>query len=221
MRKLLAALVAMVCAAPAIAADMPVKAAPAPSGYPYTNCGVYFGIDTQVVAGSASQGEVGALVGYSCPLGVGAFWFVEGDFNFANLNSTANGINLDGPASFTQRVAIGTPISNLLGLLPGMGLQVPTLPVLPVGVSVTSAHPYLFGAIHEQDIGASVGAASFREWQFSPGIGVGMLNQLSNGVALDVYAEAQFMDKSFCAPAIGAGCNTIGTLYRAGLALKY
>jgi hypothetical protein len=221
MRKFLVAIMALI-AAPAIAADLPIKAPAAAvfSGYPYTSCGVYFGIDTQLVSGSASQGEIGALIGYSCPLGPQAFWFAEGIFNFANLNSTQNGINLDGPASFEQRLAVGTPINNVLNVFPSLGLTLPTLPILPSGVTVTTSHPYMFVAFHEQDIGVSSGLGSFREFEFSPGAGIGVLNQLSNGVALDVFAEVQFLDKAFCAPVAG-GCNSVGTLGRAGLALKY
>jgi hypothetical protein len=205
-----------------MAADVIPKAAvAAPAGYPYTSCGVYFGIDTVAVTGSAAQGEIGGLVGYSCPIGTQAFWFVEGDFNFANLNTTQNGISLSGPVSLEQRIAIGSPLSSLLSLFPSLGLQVPTLPVLPAGITVVTSHPYMFGALHEQDIGVFNGLSSYRQWEFSPGVGIGVLNQLSNSVALDVFAEAQLMDKAFCAPATLAGCNNVGSLYRVGMAIKY
>jgi hypothetical protein len=204
------------------AADLTPKTAAtttaAVTGYPYTACGAYFGLDTQAVTGSTSEGEVGGLVGYSCPLGSSGFWFVEGMFNFANLNSTTGGLNLTGPLSLEQRLAVGGPLATLWASLYPSGLTVPTLPVLPTGVTVTTAHPYTFVSIHEQDISASIGVMSNREWEISPGFGIGMLNQLSNGIALDVFAEAQFQQKAACLPQV---CTGMGTLYRLGLAAKY
>jgi hypothetical protein len=214
MRKIVL-LTALLASSAASAADLK---APAPSGYPYTSCGVYFGIDTAAISGSTSQGEIGGVVGYSCPLGAQAFWFVEGMFNYTNLSTTNNGLALTGPVSLEQRIALGSPLSNLLGLFPSLNLQVPTLPLLPTGVTVTTAHPYMFGAFHEQDISASVGLSSNKAWEFSPGFGVGVINQLSNGVALDVFTEAQFQTQAYC---VGVQCTTKSTLLRVGMALKY
>ena len=215
MRKLL--LLTTLLSTPALAADLPAKAPL--GGYPYTSCGAYFGLDTVAITGSTSQGEIGGLVGYSCPLGSNGFWFAEGMFNFANLNSTgSSGINLTGPASFTQRVGAGSPLSNLFSLFPSLNLQIPTLPVLPTGVTVVTTHPYIFAALHEQDISATFGLSQNKAWEFSPGVGLGVINQLSNAVALDLFGEAQIQQKAIC---VGGACGTMGTLYRLGMAIKY
>jgi hypothetical protein len=233
MKRALIILAAMACFGAAHAADMPVKtkafADPFAKGYPYTGCGAYYGIDTAGDGGKLNvsnapgaatvQGEIGAVLGYSCAASASTFWFVESMFNFANLNGQAASLSLSGPASFEQRVAFGGPLSTMLNLFPTLNLPLPTLPVLPTGVTVTTTHPYLFVGVHEQDISATVGPASHGAWAFSPGFGVGMINQLSNNVAADVYTEAQLREKAICTLAIA--CANLGTTYRVGFSLKY
>ena len=55
------------------------------SGYP-TKCGAYYGIGTGGNAGAVTggavgtqivQGDIDALIGYTCPFAQNAFWFAE------------------------------------------------------------------------------------------------------------------------------------------------
>jgi len=95
------------------AADMPAKQPKSNllSGYVAGQCGMYFGLNTLGGAGTISggppgasiiQGDVGLTLGYGCPFGTtpGTFWFVEGNFDWAGLNGTQNGLALTGPLHF-------------------------------------------------------------------------------------------------------------------------
>ena len=234
---------ALLCSTSAMAADptpqsgtTPVYVTKAPRliGYPYQGCGYYYGLDAIGAGGAMNastqpgatviSGEIGGLVGYSCAASASSFWFVEGYVNYTNLNGNASGLSLGGPISLMQRVGFGGPMSSVLGLIPGLSsLSLPTLPVLPAGVTVVTNHPYLFAALHEQDISANFGLNSNKAWEISPGVGIGVINQLSNNIALDVFAEAQLGARAYC---VGSGlgttaCANLGTTYRAGIAFKY
>lgn len=227
----------------AVAADMPVKA-PANAflaGYPYSGSGFYFGIYTEggggavngsvPGVGSASlttnSAGVGGAVGYAWSNAKApAFVAVEAMFGWTNFNGNSQGFGLSGPASFEQRFLLGTPLSNFLSLLPNLpnlGTVAP-FPALPNGQVVTNAHPYLMAAIHEDDISLNFpGLASNREWRIAPAIGVGMMGQLTNGVAIDAWVETIFPDKAACiGPIQGAqACGGLGQQVKVGLALKY
>src|ERR1700689_2724894 len=86
-------------ASPAIAADLPVKASPGYAQYPTTKCGIYYGVNTMgstaavesaAIGTQSVQAGIGLTVGYTCPVG-GGYWFVDGMFDFANLNGSQNG----------------------------------------------------------------------------------------------------------------------------------
>ncbi len=204
------------------------------AGYPSTKCGMYYGLNTMGSAGAVNgapigtqviQGDIGATLGYGCPLNAdgSAFWFAEGMFDFANINGNNNGLALSGPAVFEQRFAFGSPISSMLNLFPSLSFpSLPSLPVLPAGVTAGPSYPYLFAAIHEQDISASVGLSQNRQWLISPGLGVGMLTRLSNNVVADVFAEWQLQSNHLCiGPAGSLGCASLGNAARVGFSLKY
>lgn len=219
------------------AADMALKAPaikdPFLGGYPTTHCGAYYGLNTMGSAGQVTgaatpgtqvvQGDIGVTIGYACPLSAdgSTFVFAEGMFDFANLNGSTTGLALSGPATFEQRVALGSPISNMLSLFPSLNFPaLPSLPNLPNGVTAGPQYPYLFVAVHEQDISASLGLASAREWLISPGIGIGMLSRLSNNVVADVFAEWQMQSNSLSLGPV-AGAPHLGNTARVGFSLKY
>src|SRR5260370_4500143 len=161
---------------------------------------MYYGVNTMGSTGSVSnaqvgtqivQGAIGLTLGYTCPMGAG-YWFTDADFDFANLNGNANGFSLTGPAMFAQRFGFGAPVDMILSLVPGLNsLQnaVPSLIPLPSGVKVVTSNPYIFGAVHEEDIGVSFGFASNRQWLVSAGFGIGNKIRLSNRVGLHPYGE--------------------------------
>jgi opacity protein-like surface antigen len=218
----------------ACAADMPVPSASTAAATTqglYTSSGLYFGIDTiggmgqlstSGVPGAAQvQAEVGGLIGYSGPVGKSSFWFVEGLFNWANINGQSNGLALTGPLSFQQRFGVGTPMASFLSLIGLSNISLPTMPTLPSGVTAVSSHPYLFVAVHEQDVSANIpGLDSNRQWELAPGFGPGLIIQLSDGAALDLWGEAQLGEKSICIPA-NAYCASLSTTYRAGMSFKF
>jgi hypothetical protein len=220
------------------AADLPVKVAPVNplfSGYPYASHGFYFGLNSFAAAGSAeasapglnpnsiitNQGAIGATFGYvwASP---NVFYAVETMWDFTNLNGAAPGLTLNGPAAFEQRVKIGTPLNNFLSLFPTLGLPtIPPFPALPNGQVASNIHPYLMGGVHEDAIGLNFMTSSNKVWQISPSIGVGAMGQLTNGVAIDVWSEVVFADKSVCVGALADQCVKQGTKYQVGLGIYY
>lgn len=208
-----------------------VKANPL-AGYASGRCGIYAGLNTMGVAGavvggppgaSIIQGDIGVTLGYGCPIGTtpGSFWFVEGNFDFANINGNSSGLGLTGPAHFEQRVALGSPISTMLGAFPGNpfgGIAVPSLPILPAGVSAGASYPFLFVSLHEQDVGGQFGIAQNRQWLLSPGIGIGLETRLSNGVVVDTTAQWKLDSGGL---SIGPQSVKLGNAAVVGLTLKY
>jgi hypothetical protein len=223
-------------ASPAFAADLPavVTKGPAYSPYQYpTGSGLYYGVNTMgtstsiensAVGTQVVQGAIGLTVGYTFSIGQGGgFAFIDGMFDFANLNGSNNGFNPTGPAQFEQRFGFGAPVNLLIGLIPGLSsLQnaVPGLIPLPSGVSVNTSSPYLYFGLHEDDTGVSVGLAANKAYLISEAIGVGTKVRLSNGVVFDPFAEYTFSSSSLCL-GIASGCVNRGTGVRVGTALEF
>jgi hypothetical protein len=153
---------------------------------------------------------------------------VEGIFDFQNLNAGAPGFSLTGPAHLEQRVGVQTP---LLQFLPALGFPstgtAPALPVLPPGVTVNgAAQNYFYGAIDEDDISSTVGAATARAWLISPEVGTGLLIplKLSNGwsVVADTWAGVELQTNAVCVGSgIGSMCPKLGTRYKTGVSFKF
>jgi hypothetical protein len=193
---------------------------------------MYFGLNTLGGAGTISggppgasiiQGDVGLTLGYGCPFGTtpGTFWFVEGNFDWAGLNGTQNGLALTGPLHFEQRAGVGSPLSSMLNLFPSLtsGLSVPALPALPAGVTQGPQYPFIFVSLHEQDVSATFGFAQNRDWLISPGIGIGLESRLSNGVVADVTAQWVLQSTGLSVgPATGV---KLGNAAEVGFTLKY
>lgn len=200
--------------------------------YPATKCGLYYGVNTlgstgavenAAVGTQAVQAGIGLTLGYTCPMGKG-YWFVDGMFDFANLNGSANGFSLTGPAMFEQRFGFGAPIDMIMSLVPGLSsLQsaLPSLIPLPTGVAVVTSNPYLFASIHEEDVGATLGLASNREWLISAGFGVGNKTRLSNGVVFDPFVEYILPSSQNCVGPLSIGCTKQGSRMMVGAALEF
>ena len=200
------------------------------AGYP-TKCGAYYGIGTGGNAGAVNggvageqivQGDLDALVGYTCPFAGNAFWFAEAQFGFANLNGSQNGLALSGPLVAVERVGVGSPIQALFGsLLPNLNFPaVPSAPSFPNGVTPSSPQSYGFAGLVEQDIGAQIGALSGHQWVVAPIVGVGLLTRYSNNMMVDTWAGWQMNSNSFC-PGGGSACGKLGNMARIGVSLKY
>lgn len=199
------------------------------SGYP-TKCGAYYGIGTGGNAGAVTGGAVGtqivqgdldAIVGYTCPFAGNAFWFAEAQAGFSNLNGSSNGLSLSGPAVFIERFGVGSPIQQYLSaILPNLNLPaVPSLPSTP-GATPGSPASYAFAGLVEQDFQAQVGGVSSgHDFILAPIIGVGLLTRYSNNMAVDTWAGWQMnATNGVC---FVAGCFKPGNMARVGVSLKY
>lgn len=220
-----------IAASVAQAADLPTKAR-APlfgNGYPTTKCGIYYGVGTGGSAGAVDgavvgtqivQGELDALVGYSCPIGADGFWFVEGSVGYNNINGSVNGLALSGPLVLIQRAGAGSPINKWFNPF-GNSLALPSLPALPSGVTAGPANAYLFAGVVEQDVAVQVGlGAHDHQWLIAPLVGVGLLSRFSDGVVVDTWAGWQLNSQSFC-PGGGGVCGKLGNAGRVGVSFKY
>lgn len=239
---LIAAAMLTLGASLASAADLPAKApirSSLFSGYPYGGSGFYWGINTIGGGGRAdavgvgvnpnalmtNSIAVGGTVGYTYANPTGSvFYAVEAMFDIQNFNGNTPGLSLSGPAAFEQRIKIGTPLASMLNIFPGgLGLPtVPPFPALPNGAVATNIHPYLMAGLHEDDVSVSFGLANNKAWRIAPSIGIGMMGQLTNGVAIDTWVETIFPDKAVCTgvPTAG-GCIGIGQQVKVGLAILY
>lgn len=210
------------------AADLATKA-PLFGAYPTTKCGLYYGVGTGgsavavnggVVGDRIVQGELDALIGYTCPFGQTAFWFIEGSVGVNNVNGAANGLALSGPMIFIQRAGAGSPVNNWFNPF-GNQLALPSLPALPNGVTAGPANGYFFAGLVEQDISAQVGLDQHnKQWLIAPLLGVGLLSRFSDGVVVDTWAGWQLNSQSFC-PGGGTLCAKMGNGGRVGVSFKY
>lgn len=177
--------------------------------------GFYYGLHTFAetekitpVVNDTSLGgnfNVGAAVGLTAGYlwgGNGISWqAVEAMVSYKNISGNVpviDGIPLvvDSKWSFTQRAKFGGPIEVMLAMLPNFGTIFPGLPAPPVA-GVGTTHPYLFGAMHEDDISQSIGLSVGKAWRVKGGFGVGMMQMLGRGannpngspIVADVWAE--------------------------------
>jgi hypothetical protein len=210
------------------------KAPPAFSGlgpYPTSGGGLYYGLNATGVASqienstapgaAAIGGAVGGTIGYVDIFSPSTFGFCEAMFDFQNLNGGTAGLSLSGPAHLEQRCGFGSPLNQFLGsFISSSALPaVPGIPVLPPGVTAGPQNGYIYGAINEDDVSASVGAASAREWLIAPEFGVGMQSRLSNNVMADVWAGVKFSSNGLCIGSIA--CPKLGAGPVAGVSFKY
>lgn len=247
MKCILAAILSVLVITFAHGADLPTKAL-APHLVPTCGAGGYFGINTMGTAGAVSsspvpgasivQGELGVTLGYTGTIGTcvpgvaNPFWFVEGRFDWTNLNGgVGGGLSLTGPLHLQQRIGYGNPaITSVLSSIPGFGgFSTPSLPVLPVGVTSTTSVPYLYFAVNEQDVSSQffdvsgVAFSTNRIWEVSPELGIGMWNRLSNSVVVDVHAGYQVRTTGAC---FGGGsafssCPGLGNMWTAGVSFNF
>lgn len=219
--RILLAAAGIALAGPVMAADLSTKA-PLFGAYPTTKCGMYYGVGTGGAATSVTgaavgtqmiSGDLDAILGYTCPLGASGFWFVEGSIGITNLNGSINGLAASGPMVLIQRAGAGSPINALINPF-GNSLAVPSLPLLPNGVTAGPALPYFFAGLVEQQLDV----ATSKQWLIAPLIGAGFNYRLSNGSVADVWAGWQLNSQSICT--LG-NCGHSGNGGRVGVAFKF
>lgn len=212
--------------APAMAADLPVKApsfsAPA---YPYDSSGFYFGpnlmagiqqtsvsgnplLVTSLVNGNlnAAGGSVGGTIGYT--KGNAAFWWaVEDSLDYQNITATAASVV---PASTVSRWSNETVVRvhgfNPLQYLPNLGITFPSfptqLPVVPVGIAVGAAQLYIGGGVKEWGISGNFVGNGSQTYGVGGVLQAGSIAQIIDatgkptGAALDLGAEVVFANKT-------------------------
>lgn len=222
----------------AFAGDIAAPATPIPTkapvySYPTTKCGGYYGLDTKGSTGSVSnsavgtqmvQGAIGITIGYTCPAMAG-YWYVDADFDFANLNGSQNGLSLSGPAVFEQRFGFGVPIDMVISLVPGLSSltgALPSLAPLPAGTKVVTSNPNIYVSSTFDDVGAKFGLQDNRAWLWAANFGLANKTRLSNGVVMEPYVEYMLPNTQTCLGiAIVGGCLTEKNRIRAGLKLEF
>lgn len=230
-------------AAPAFAADLPVKA-PASSlfnsTYPYQSSGIFFGAYTAGTGGSVSANvpgvgaaslttttaAVGGTVGYAWgQRGSPVSYTIEADFGVTNFNGNAQGLSLQGPLEFEQRITVFTPFSNLTNLLPNIPNifgTVPPFPPLQPGVTASNLQIGFAAGIKEKDISTSfAGLSANKVYRIEPAIRLVAMEQLSNGTALRAYVETAFPDKSKVFGPVPNSSVVLGTEVTAGFAVLF
>ena len=220
-------------AAPAFAADLPTKA-PAQTAYQYptTRCGLYYGVDAGGSSGAVSnaaagtnmdQGYVGVTIGYTCPAGALGFWYVDGDFDFHNVNGgTTEGLSaFGGPMLLKQRFGFGIPVNQIVAAIPGLAsLQnaLPALNPLPAGQTITTTNPSIYLATTWDDVGAKLGLQNFKTLEFGLDVGLSTKVRISNGIVMEPYAEYLIPSTAKCiGTAIVGGCITEKNRIMAGV----
>lgn len=222
---------------PALAADLPFKAAPSiPTAFPIASSGVYYGLYTAGAGGAAdvknvpaginaaslttTQGEVGGIIGYRWGGSQTRFVDVECDLGWMNLNGTTAGLSLSGPIAGECGARIGVPAAAISSLFPVLNLSnLPGLPV-PTGQSILSTQMYIGGAARFEDISVNFGLPSNQQWAISPALWVGMIQALSNGTALDARFEYIGSANGCIGPAAG-GCATLGHRFMAKASMLF
>ena len=204
--QILAAAIVLVSGS-AYAADPnpPVLKAPRSILYPYSGSGFYFGVGSVAIATNpningvtqtnlqAVGASLGVKLGYRWALGTPAsdlamaietanYW------NNVGAATTCDGTSCSVSSRFTsiERVKLIAPLSMIASLFPGLNL--PSLPTLPAGINPVGNHTYAFVGAKIDDTSAGYGYATGRQWQASPGLGVGFELQIANGSAVDVWA---------------------------------
>lgn len=231
---ILAAACSLAALSPALAADvLPLKAPKlaAIGPYPTNGCGAYYGFNAIASAlpianatpgATAIGGDVGGTFGYTCALANGSSWFLEGQGDLQNLNGTGgNGFHLGGQAHFAIRGGVSGPIVSMLPSLPNLNLPaVPSLPILPQGVTVSGAsQTFVYGAVNFDDISAQFGNAQARDWLISPEIGLENRTRLSNNVVGAVWAGAVLDSNPICIG--GVACPRLSTGLHTGFQFLY
>lgn len=197
--------------------------------YPTNGCGAYYGVNAM---GSASPianatpgataigGDIGGTIGYTCATSASTFWFAEATADFQNLNGSGSGFSLTGPAHFEERFAFGGPLNQMLNVLPNLNIPaVPSLPNLPNGITAGPSNGYIYAAINEDDVSATFGNSTGRDWIISPEFGVGMLSRLSNNVVADAWVGARLQTGKVCVG--GFSCPSLSNGVVTGIAFKY
>lgn len=244
-RSLIVGALASLLFAPAFAADIPLKA-PAPASpffnaaYPYMSSGLFFGAYTAGTGGSVNAtvpgvgsaslttttAALGATVGYAWgQKGSPVAYTIEADFGVTNFNGNTQGLSLQGPLEFEQRITVFTPFTTLANLLPNVPNifgTVPPFPALQPGVTASNLQIGFAAGVKEKDISNSfAGVAADKVFRIEPVLRLVAMEQLSNGTAVRAYVETAFPDKGKVFGPVPGSSVTLGTEVSAGVSVLW
>lgn len=216
-------------------AQIVTKSAPPLAAYPYNTSGIYYGIGAlgqgaiANIAGAnavALGAALNGVVGYQWRGGLD-FMAVEASAYWTNLGASAScplgtSCSVDSNVGLEQRFKLGFPYTAVSNLLPNFGAVFPGLPVISVQTTGTQ-HPYLMAGVHEDDVSSQFGLSTGRAWQVQPVFGAGILGQWTQGLVVDMWAEASISNVGFDLVNGGlvTGKANIGTVYRAGVSALF
>ena len=213
----LIATAALAQSAPAPALTAINKASTPPStwlnGYPYGSSGLYVGLFTEGGGGSVTANipgiasaslttttaSIGATVGYAWGSKSSSFAYaIEGSICATNFNGANAGFALAGPLCFEQMGLIWMPVSliqttfSLLNL-PNPFNSIAPFPVNPAGISASNVQAgFGVGAVERDMTLAYLGVGSNKVYSVAPQIEFALMEQLSNGSALQEYLKVRF-----------------------------
>lgn len=223
-------------ALPAFAADMPVKAPPV-VGYPFAASGIYWGVGASASAQSATVSNTGVfsagagvdgIVGYQWKGGLD-FMAVEAIFTYTNLGNSTACAAVGGTTSCSvgyqfeidPRVKLGFPIQNIQAILPNLSAAFPALPQLPSTFVPANQHPYLFAGIPIKDVSSDYGLTTGKKWLVQGEAGIGILNQWTNGTAVDISAGCALGNVGFTLGPATPTTAKLGTSCTSRIAVLY
>lgn len=206
MRKIVIAALSVFFAAPATAADFPVKATPAVAAAGLYS-GPYFGIGTYLettqsqftiggvsLTSNADTGSLGGIVGIARSVGNNWIAFEGGAYwqNLTNAGTVATVASMQSNFSATGFFEVGIPPG--LNILP----QVTSLfPGFNSGSAAANMYPYLGVGFHADDVSASVLASNGKDWLIPFAARTGVKTKLSNGSVMDVWGDINFKGSGF------------------------
>lgn len=236
--------VASIVSMSAMAADLPVKAAPASTwlnGYPYGSSGMYVGLFTEAGGGPVTASVPGvnpaSLTTTTAGIGlnVGYAWgskssqlayAIEGKVSATNFNGANQGFAVSGPVSFEGTGFVWMPVSLIQSAFSTLSLPNPfgtiaPFPLNPAGVTANNVQAGFGAGFRADDVTiAYLGAGSNKVWDFSPKIEFDLMEQLSNGSAVREYVETVFQSKGALL-GVNNSRMTLGTKYLAGVGYEF
>lgn len=238
MKKLLLASTMLAWSGMAMAADLAVKAPLQPFQYPQAS-GWYGMVGTEGGGGSVSVSAPGvntnSLVSNSINVNIGAgytqqiagssmFWALEGSVGYTDFNGAQAGLSWHGPLELDVRGIISAPINQIASFFPNLGITVPSLSGLPSGFTAVSSRYYIGAGFDATDNSLAFGSTLNKVWGFAPTIyPAGVLVQLNNGSAADIYTKVRLNENGICTndPGFGNACGRANVEVLAGLKYKF
>jgi hypothetical protein len=224
MRKLLLAAVAFFIAAPAFAADMPLKAPPYIQPFAPAGSGWYLGVGTDAAVASSSVngsafpnltggnltsdgGAVGVDAGYIWSNCLLQTWCqIEVDLRYQNISGSMGGASVNSLWSIREEFDVGAQVfQTILAAVGNVGISFPTFNpsgMLPANIAVaTIPRQYLGFILDEYEIAGTFGSASGQTWGLAPGVTTGYrwqtlgTNGLPNNGSLKIHADIEWPTK--------------------------